>query len=149
MPRPIIVAYAPDTTARPPPLPSSASELLSLLVAGVQRIAHAAQPQGVNSLHMHMIDTRYKGPTYARLKYKDLALDDVLSVLRDERRLYSRDFTEPSNRGIARQPSQRRSSADGSVQALDAARAKTDGAASPRTDGATTPRRSSFWGFGK
>ena len=53
------------------------------------------------------------------------------------------------NRGIARQPSQRRSSADGSVQALDAARAKTDGAASPRTDGATTPRRSSFWGFGK
>jgi hypothetical protein len=44
---------------------------------------------------------------------------------------------------------ERRSSADGSVQALDAARAKTDGAASPRTDGATTPRRSSFWGFGK
>ena len=47
MPRPIIVAYAPDTTARPPPLPSSASELLSLLVAGVQQIAHNAQPQGV------------------------------------------------------------------------------------------------------
>ena len=110
---------------------------------------HVYGHASVNSLHMHMIDTRYKGPTYARLKYKDLALDDVLSVLRDERRLYSRDFTEPSNRGIARQPSQRRSSADGSVPALDAARAKTDGAASPRTDGATTPRRSSFWGFGK
>ena len=47
MPRPIIVAYAPDTTARPAALPSPASELLSLLVAGVQQIQHNAQPQGV------------------------------------------------------------------------------------------------------
>jgi hypothetical protein len=240
MPRPIIVAYAPDTTARPPTLPSPASELLSLLVAGVQRIAHAAQPQGVEHwssdefigsrpdvngliatallkpLHEHVgskpreagKDSERDNPEVLelpaekrwQLKRSHLELLDVIigdlrfngapsKALAKLRRLEllakerpSAWFEKPENFKAAtdlalstqkaafaslgseevwvsdrlrenddddRRRLARRSSADGSVPALDAARAKTDGAASPRTDGATTPRRSSFWGFGK
>ena len=41
---------------------------------------HASVP----SLHLHVLDRRHLGPTHAALAFKNLSLDDALTVLREE-----------------------------------------------------------------
>lgn len=45
---------------------------------------HSYPHNSVNSLHLHMIDLRFTGPTYENMKYKNLPLSDALAVLRAE-----------------------------------------------------------------
>ena len=45
---------------------------------------HSYPHNSVNSLHLHMLDLRFTGPTYENMKYKNLPLSDALAVLRAE-----------------------------------------------------------------
>ena len=45
---------------------------------------HVFPHNSVNSLHMHLVDLAAIGPTFAHLAHKNLAIADVLSVLRSE-----------------------------------------------------------------
>ena len=45
---------------------------------------HVFPYNSVQSLHLHVVDLGATGPTFAALAYKNLLLDDVLKVLRDE-----------------------------------------------------------------
>ena len=38
----------------------------------------------MQSLHLHLVDLAHTGPTHHALRHKNLPLDDVLRVLRDE-----------------------------------------------------------------
>lgn len=53
----------------------------------------------MHALHLHIIDEARLGPTFARLQHKNVALDDVLQVLRDELRMEARRVVrEPTER---------------------------------------------------
>jgi len=45
---------------------------------------HVYGHNSVNGLHLHVLDLNAVGPTYEALRHKNLALDDVLSVLKHE-----------------------------------------------------------------
>lgn len=45
---------------------------------------HAYGHASVNSVHLHIIDLSVTGPTFGYCKYKNVPLDDVLQVLKEE-----------------------------------------------------------------
>ena len=47
---------------------------------------HIYGHSSVNSLHMHMLDLDFAGPTFRHLAYKNLPAADVLDVLREDLR---------------------------------------------------------------
>merc|ERR1712217_834213 len=47
---------------------------------------HVYGHNSVNSLHLHILDLDFTGPTYEALQYKNLTIDDVISVLEEEQR---------------------------------------------------------------
>ena len=50
----------------------------------VGMVFHCFPHNSVQALHLHVFDTSATGPTYDAINYKNLPLDDVLSVLRAE-----------------------------------------------------------------
>ena len=63
---------------------------------------HTYGMSSVNSLHMHMVDLDCTGPTFEALRHKNLPVQDVLKVLREERaaslspREYARLYLDPA-----------------------------------------------------
>merc|ERR1712217_835332 len=45
---------------------------------------HVFGHNSVNSLHLHILDLQYVGPTYHKYKYKNCPLEAVLKVLKEE-----------------------------------------------------------------
>mmetsp|Transcript_105677 Transcript_105677/g.328159 ORF Transcript_105677/g.328159 Transcript_105677/m.328159 type:complete len:963 (+) Transcript_105677:95-2983(+) len=45
---------------------------------------HVHAHSSVKSTHLHVLDMNHVGPTYQKLKYKNLRIDDAISVLKDE-----------------------------------------------------------------
>jgi len=45
---------------------------------------HAHGHNSVNALHLHVVDMRHCGPTYAKLEHKNLPIDCAIEVLKDE-----------------------------------------------------------------
>jgi len=48
---------------------------------------HSYPYNSVNSLHLHIVDLSTVGPTFEKLQFKNLSIDDVLEVLEDERKV--------------------------------------------------------------
>merc|ERR1712083_356602 len=50
----------------------------------VGMFVHVYAHCSVNSFHLHILDMDYLGPTYEKLAYKNLPLEDVIAVLEEE-----------------------------------------------------------------